>query len=196
MAALVELVAVPESDAVMVPAEKLPEPSRATSVLTVLAVATPVPEDTPLIVGVVRTGDVSVLFVNVSVPAKVASVPVTGSVTFVVVAPDVSAMPAGPAVENAALVETGPPKKRVVSTSATCKFSVRFAVMLLLVASRRSKAPLPEERRPRVATADSVDPLIEGLVPKTSAPLPVSSEMTPESWDEVVDEKAERLFEV
>ena len=41
-----------------------------------VAVATP-------IVGVVRTGEVKVLFVNVSLPDNVANVPVVGNVTFV-----------------------------------------------------------------------------------------------------------------
>ena len=53
-------VAVPVNVAVIVPAEKLPEASRATNVDTVFAVATPVPVAKPVIAGVVRAGEVIV----------------------------------------------------------------------------------------------------------------------------------------
>ena len=46
----------PVSEAVIVPAEKFPEASRATSVLTVFAVATPVPVGRPLMTGVASVG--------------------------------------------------------------------------------------------------------------------------------------------
>ena len=73
-----------------------------TPVLGVVAPIVALSTDPPLI-----SGDVKVLFVNVSVPASVASVPVVGKVTFVVpVVVKVSAL--APAVENAAAVDTAP----------------------------------------------------------------------------------------
>ena len=48
--------ATPVRDAVIVPAAKFPDPSRATTVLTVLAVAMPVPVGSPLITGVASVG--------------------------------------------------------------------------------------------------------------------------------------------
>lgn len=61
--AVVAVVAFPPSAAVIVPAEKLPEPSRATNVLAVFAVATPVPVGSPLMIGEGK----------VTVPEKVAA---------------------------------------------------------------------------------------------------------------------------
>lgn len=68
--------ALPVKLAVIVPAAKLPEASRITSVLAVFAVAWLVPVTVPFKTAVVR-----VLLVRVSEPARVASVPVIGSVT-------------------------------------------------------------------------------------------------------------------
>jgi hypothetical protein len=71
----------------------------------VVAVATPS-------VGVVNVGDVSVLFVNVSLPASVASVPVVGRVT-VVAAPSVKVSAYAP------LVVRFPPRVMVFPVLAT-----------------------------------------------------------------------------
>jgi hypothetical protein len=70
MPVFVAFVAVPVRVAVIVPAEKLPEPSRATSVLTVLAVATPVPVGSPVKTGVSSVG----VSLNTATPVPVSSV--------------------------------------------------------------------------------------------------------------------------
>ena len=72
----VTLVALPVRLAVIVPAEKLPEASRATRVDTVFAVATPVPVGRPLMTGVPRVGLVPKLVSDEPVTPEARVVPV------------------------------------------------------------------------------------------------------------------------
>jgi hypothetical protein len=107
------------------------------------------------------TGDVSVLLVNVSDPASVANVPVVGSVTFV-----------APVAVNVTLKA---PARASVDPSANVSVAAEAgavnATLLMLVAVAAPRAGVT-----RV-----------GVLAKTSAPDPVSSEMTPASCEEVVD---------
>ena len=86
--------------------------------------------------GAVSVGDVSVLFVNVSLPAIVASVPVVGSVTFVA-AVEVSVIANAPLVLNAPVVVTSPASVMVRFAPPTAKFIVLSAPIASEVANVR-----------------------------------------------------------
>ena len=64
-------------------------------------------------------------------------------------------------------------------------------VTVPLVVPRKLMAPVVPEAVPIVMVEAKV-----GAVPKTTRPVPVSSERTPANWEELVEAKAERLSEV
>jgi hypothetical protein len=116
----------------------------------------------PVLDMALMTGDVSVLLVSVSDPASVASVPDVGSVTFV-----------APVAVNVTLKA---PAKASVEPSANVNVAAEAgavnATLLMLVAVAA----------PRTGVTNV------GVLAKTNAPDPVSSEITPASCEDVVEE--------
>ena len=106
----------------------------------------------PVMVGVVMVGDVSVLLVNTSVPAKVDKVPVIGRVTFVA-AVEVSVIENAPDVAKVLLLA-------IVSTPEVVALMVRPLIVVVIVSPVRVGADMVGE------VANTKPP-----------PLPVSSEM-------------------